>query len=120
MGQAWLVTIPSSGDSNDNLLTAPSSPGDGSALRSQGQDARECLGADAKQASWKGRQAALPGARTCAAFGPKLCAPSFILPPPPTVPTERPWLTTPTRLLDPANWIRGRLWLKLGQSDSLS
>lgn len=75
MGQAWLVTIPSSGDSNDNLLTAPSSPGDGSALRSQGQDARECLGADAKQASWKGRQAALPGARTCAAFGPKLCAP---------------------------------------------
>lgn len=71
MGQAWLVTIPSSGDSNDNLLTAPSSPGDGSALRSQGQDARECLGADAKQASWKGRQAALPGARTCAAFGPR-------------------------------------------------
>lgn len=60
MGQAWLVTIPSSGDSNDNLLTAPSSLGDGSALRSQGQDARECLGADAKQASWKGRQAALP------------------------------------------------------------
>lgn len=26
MGQAWLVTIPSSGDSNDDLLTAPSSP----------------------------------------------------------------------------------------------